>query len=80
MKNIIQEGLDDSGELNAKDTTNGSSAGEQKISLKPGDVLRISDISGGEIVLSIETSSRKKTMDEKDMEEESEGSYKWRGD
>jgi len=78
MKNIIQEGLDDSEELDTQNTTNESSNDEKEISLKPGDILRISDISEGEIVLSIESKPSKKTK--KDMEEESEGSYKWRGD
>jgi ribosomal protein L2 len=77
MKNIIQEGLDDSEELDAQDTINESSNDEQEISLKPGDILRISDISEGEIVLAIETKPSKQTKKDT-SEENSEGSYMWR--
>jgi len=77
MKNIIQEGLDDSEELNAKDMTTESSNNEQEISLKPGDILRISDISEGEIVLAIESKPSKKAKKDT-SEEDSEGSYMWR--
>jgi len=77
MKNIIQEGLDDSEELDAQYTINESSNNEQEISLKPGDILRISDISEGEIVLAIETKPSKQTKKDT-SEENSEGSYMWR--
>jgi ribosomal protein L2 len=77
MKNIIQEGLDDSEELDTRDTTNESSNNKQEISLKPGDILRISDISEGEIVLAIESKPSKKTKKDT-SEENSEGSYMWR--